>query len=505
MNSKTIGRWSAPVLAVLAGFLMVLPIAWTPGWPLTFVGMAIFFWLVDDASGWLSAAWRGYLAGLSITAVGFYWLNYVVVVYGGVPLAGSLALFALFSLVFGMKMPFLSVLLYTSRKRRPDLALWTYPLAVVVADAAPLALFPFHLASFQTGNLPLLQMADIVGSVGIGYPIGLVGLLLYRLVRDRSVPRLWWGYGLSVLVLWYGYGFIRMHQVEALQAGSMKLRVALVQPNTPLRSSDPTMAFKVLENCRRLTLQVASMGPRPDLICWPEGGTPFAFDSRQYGADIYFHRVVTDLATQLHTQLLFNEDLFEEGKAYNAATLVDEQGRRVDHYKKMVLLAFGEYMPLADTFPVLRQFGIYDLTPGHTIKALALQNGAKVAPEICYEILFPGLTRQFVQKGAGVIVNLTDDAWFGPTLASYEHLHDLLCRAIENRRALVRCTNSGTSVMLDATGRFLTPPTPLYQEAVQVQDVPLLDIHTFYTAFGDVFAWACAAGLLVLLWRPSRN
>lgn len=188
---------------------------------------------------------------------------------------------------------------------------------------------------------------------------------------------------------------------------------------------------------------------------------------------------------------------------YNTALLLDGDGRVLGRYDKNYLLIFGEYLPLSDWFPFLKDWfpEAGDFRPGRTVEVFEWgrpgQDPVRVGVMICYEDIIPAFTRRLHEKQPHFLVNITNDAWFGRTTEPYQHLSLATFRAIENRRFLVRATNTGVSAIVDPVGRILQA-TSLDRPEVLVADVARLQGETPYQRYGDVFAWACS-GLGVLL------
>jgi apolipoprotein N-acyltransferase len=201
----------------------------------------------------------------------------------------------------------------------------------------------------------------------------------------------------------------------------------------------------------------------------------------------------------------------EDGRTrdFNSALLVDADGTVQGRYDKNLLLLFGEYLPLADTFPFLRKWlpEAGDFTPGH--EAVVLTSGdARLGVLVCYEGILPSFTRRVAQKDPNLLVNLTNDAWFGQTAEPDLHMQLAAFRAVEHRRFFVRSTNTGVSVVVDPVGRVLHR-TSLTDPESFVADTVLLEGETIYRRFGDLFAWACAGITLLLggaaLFVPRRR
>jgi len=489
------------VAAVLFGLTIAACFASMAAWPLPFLGLVAFYWAVDRAESPRQAVAIGFAAGMAAMIGCFYWLNFTIMVHGGIHPVASVAMFLLYCVVFGTKFMVMAALMFGLKRHARVTPLVTWPLAVMAAEVAQLTLFPWFIGSLQVRNLYFIQIADLIGAPGLTFAVALVASLLYgALRRDRRAAIAL----LATLAVIYGYGFLRLRQIESLEAAAPPLRVALVQPNTPLRWSrfdPPDRGAAVIATCSRLTLEAARAAGGPlDLVVWPEGGTPFSFSSSSGQLDEYFRATVSGLARSLNTNMIFYDLLWDGNRPFNNVWLVGRDAAPRGSYQKIMLLAFGEYIPGADLIPSLEGFGnVTQHRRGTTIRTLPADN-AVLAPQICYEILSPGFTRRFVAMGGQYIINVTNDAWFGNTTASNAHLLQACIRAIENRRPLVRDTNSGTSTMVSAGGRFLTPLTPQFVQTFLTAEIHSPAVNTFYTRFGDIFGWLgvlCVVGLLL--------
>jgi apolipoprotein N-acyltransferase len=194
-----------------------------------------------------------------------------------------------------------------------------------------------------------------------------------------------------------------------------------------------------------------------------------------------------------------------EGPA-NSAGLLSPTGEQISRYDKMHLVPFGEYVPLKRLLffaeSLTRQVG--DFIPG-TNYILSTVDGHKVSTVICYESIFPNLVRQFVKRGSGLIVLITNDGWFGQSSAPYQHLRMGVVRAVENRRYMVRTANTGISAIIDPYGR-IEAKTPLGVRTILDGTAYFRSDRTFYTQYGDVFAYAnVLVVILLLVWRTNAR
>ena len=183
-------------------------------------------------------------------------------------------------------------------------------------------------------------------------------------------------------------------------------------------------------------------------------------------------------------------------KFYNTAYLLDPGGDILGAYNKVHLVPFGEYVPLQQYLPFIHKLteqsgDFYAGTKGNTI----VFNQSRIGVQICFEAIFPELSRAMVKNGANIIINITNDAWFGRSSAPFQHFSMIKFRAVENKRSVARAANTGISGFIDPCGRVLAS-TSLYEDSYLTRRIPLCDTMTVYTRYGDVFAFLCFAFLL---------
>ena len=193
---------------------------------------------------------------------------------------------------------------------------------------------------------------------------------------------------------------------------------------------------------------------------------------------------------------------------FNSAFLISPEKKILGRYDKIHLVPFGEYAPLAGVLGFTRDIigAIGDFTSGEGVHNLTLPWG-KFGVLICYEAIFPDLTRRFVERGAQFLVNITNDAWFGRTAAPYQHLSMATVRAVENRVPIARAANTGISALIDSRGRVVRS-TDLFTREVLSGKIKLDKSRSFYTEFGDLFAYLCVGFsvlFLILIRRKGLN
>jgi apolipoprotein N-acyltransferase len=372
----------------------------------------------------------------------------------------------------------------------------------------------------QYSHWLLIQIAEFTGIAGISFVIVLanimavtVSLRLFYETRTHQM-RPHWDLNLSVLAIFglLAFGWNRMHAVAQTTAS---VRVAAVQPNIGQKEKfDPSSSSRVFDQLTRLSQPAVQSTLPPQLMIWPESATPGPML-----ADEQTYHFVMDFAAAAHVDLLLGSDVFDQGQAYNAAFLVPARGDELQVYRKIHLVPFGEYVPLRHSFPLFAAVagrwvpGDFGFGKEYTRFSLTTAD-VRVAPLICFEDTIGELTRQFVlprdsQRGADVLVNITNDGWFLHSAGSHQHLANALFRCVEVRRPMVRAANTGVTCFINEFGRISQilqdDKGNTFGEGVLVDDIklPTGGALTFYARHGEMFAEICAGitllGVVVLI------
>jgi apolipoprotein N-acyltransferase len=242
----------------------------------------------------------------------------------------------------------------------------------------------------------------------------------------------------------------------------------------------------------------AALHTKPQLIIWPEVPGPL-----YYYRDRRFHEEVTGLARVTQAYFLFGTVAdTKEGAPLNSAVLLGPDGTFIDRYDKINLVPFGEYVPKFFGFVnrITQEAG--DFAPGERMVVFPMGDH-KLGTFICYESVFPSQVREFVKNGANLLVNLSNDGYFGHSAAREQHLEIARMRAVENRRWLLRSTNDGITAAIDPAGRVIQR-LPMYRETIADLRFDYLEGTTFYTEHGDWFAWGCLLASCVALFWSQR-
>lgn len=496
-------------LASTSALLIAALTFWAGLWPLAWVAL-VPLWLAIRTATPRQAFFLGWWAETLMYWVGFYWLIGTMVRFGFIALPLSVVFLGVIGLGNGVRFGLLSW--WLQRTTRPEHP-WWYQLvlpacAYVALDYLWPRVFPWHLGFLQLSALPFIQLADVTGIYGVTFVLVVGNAVLAALVPYASQPaaavRRRMALGLAgLLVLQGGYGLWRMQQINTAMHQATPLRVAVIQPNIGMYEKRGGIEREAQLDLQ-FGLSYATLDQGPELIIWPESMYPYAVPEQQQqlpwpqqpdGQPVHWLIGALTYAGQGRERQLFN-----------AALLLGPEGRILGRYDKQQLLAFGEYIPLQRYFPFLRNISptIGNLTAGSG-GIVTLPNGVGLGPLVCYEDILPALARQAVRQGAQVLVNLTNDIWFGATAAPYQHRALAAFRAVENRVYLVRATNTGLTSIIDAIGRE-QGTLPLFQADAVVQTIHPLRLQTFYNRFGDWFAQACSVAVLLLpLWDWYRR
>jgi len=435
----------------------------------------------------------GWLCGFAFYIGLIYWIVVVTTTYGKLPyplgILVMLLLVSYLSLYFGLTLAASQFIEKKTAFKVPT----TLPFIWVTMEYLRSFLFtgfPWeNLGYSQYHSLLLIQCADITGVYGISFLIVYVNSTLYLLLRgipDKKIPYKEIILALFIVIVVALYGRWQLIEIKKVTEASATMNVGLIQGNID-QNIKWNIAFREKAITTHQQLSLKALHENTRLIIWPESSTPFYFQSEQD----YQNRIF-EIIYDSDTYLLLGSPAYalRDGRwgNFNSAFLLSPSKKIIGRYDKIHLVPYGEYVPLKRFFPFINKMveGIGNFYPGQKISLLSLPE-ASFGTLICYEIIFPDLTRRFVKMGAQFLVNITNDAWFGKTSAPYQHLSMATFRAIENRRFITRAANTGISALIDVTGKIKSSST-LFTEALITGKIRLLTTQTFYTNYGDVFA-----------------
>jgi len=488
--------------AVASGVLYFLGFTGFGYWPLIFVFLVPMFVAVEGRRD-LAAFGIGEIAGTVAMYGGFYWVAHLLQLFAG--LGAPLAFLGLTLLcVYNGGTLGLEAWLYVRMRRRG----WHPALCGAVAMTAVEATYPLLFPNYAANALyrvPLLtQPVELFGMAALGVLVGgvngaLAGAWLGRSARPRMLRHLAVATGL--LATFAIYGAIRIPMVDARSDAAPKSKVALIQANHGA-ASDTSRAEQSKDH-RRMTREVHRDHPDLDLVVWPESGYGGAI--RRTQEDLLAVTGGTPVPVALGvTTVEFPPD--GRRRTWNSAVLTSTTGQRIGLYDKIELLMFGEGLPFEGSFPIVREWfpQAASFQRGERFEHLELPSGVRMMPLICYEDLLPDLVLRMWERAgpADLLLNLTNDSWYGDTHEPRTHLALATFRTIETRRALIRSTNTGISALVDPVGRIVEE-TPQYARATLVGEVPVLEgPPTLYVRLGNVLGWAAiACALFGVFWR----
>jgi apolipoprotein N-acyltransferase len=453
----------------------------------------------------------GFTTGVVHNLTLMYWTAETMHTYGYLPWYLSVPVFILFSMYLALY-PALFTALTGRLTPRP----WMMPAAAAVFWTAMeflrshlLTGFPWALLGHALYDRPMLiQIADTFGVYGVSFLLVLVnGALAIGILAagKRSwcgrpvAPRAALAVGGTTVVLVAAaviYGAFRIQSIETRAAAAPAIRVAVIQGD--IRQDvkwDIRFRLETTGIYDRLSLSAARHGA--DLIVWPETATPFF-----YGLDLGLTARVQKTIRTAGVPFLIGSPRVAPGPNgdayYNSAYLIGPDARTLGRYDKVHLVPYGEYVPLRRWMPFIGKLvaQVGDFSAGRKGRVLTWDHH-RLGPLICYELIFPELARAMVRNGAQLLVNITNDAWFGRSSAPFQHFSTAVFRAIETRRAVARAANTGISGFVDPAGRILDA-TPLMARTYRIHRLPLLNLRSPYVRIGDAFAWICLAATLAM-------
>ena len=448
---------------------------------------------------------------LLLNLIGYHWIMHTIAVYGMMPTFVAFPLFLLYSLGTGGKI-LLFFFFLRWMYRRADLFQSAAGRTLAAAAAFGVCeligwqLFPWHGANLVSGDLLFAQGADLIGTRGMSVVWMAMQVLLYEaaldfyrdkqksfltlITRNRKAQAF-----VLMLAVTHIYGFIQFSRFENWENNAPKFIVGVPQGNVPLITGyheRPYIISRMVGQTQKLVADATAAGQKPDLIVWPESSIP----AMELERSEPLKTAISDLQKATQIPIIINDILHERprNRDYSNMWHLNQQGQPLNNYQKNFLLPFGEFMPLGERFPSLKSLfpAVSDFSHGERFSLFNIQTRhgiVKAMPLICYEIILPDYARPFdarTNHDAQFIINITNDAWFGDSYESLQHMTLGTMRAIELRLPILRSTNSGISAYTASTG-LVSGKTKLFERVNQLYAVPAMPRHqTVFAWFGNI-------------------
>jgi apolipoprotein N-acyltransferase len=502
-DSTTLFRYDNVFLAVLSGVLLFLSFPKYGSGLIAWVTFVPLFFALKKAATITQGLLFGFITGIVGYTGIIYWIAYVIVNYGYLPLHTGVMLMLLLACYLSLYIALFAGGIIYFREKIP--LYLTAPVLWICFEYGKSFLitgFPWeNLGYSQYLNTYLLQFADIAGVTGISFLIILFNAVVFEIINKRSKREyVLAGVVLLILAGVYIYGVYRLDQVDKAMQNSPGMEVSLIQGNID-------QSVKWNENYQKNTLNIyeqlslKNSSGNGGLIVWPETAAPFVFQKEGN-----LHNQIVNLSTKSNNWLLFGSISYlpqrDNDGYFNSAYLLSPAGVIKGKYDKVHLVPYGEYVPFRNLIPFVKGFtaGIGDMGTGKGFYPLFMDD-KKIGVLICYEGILPFAARAYKRNSADLLVNITNDAWFGSTSAPFQHFSMAVFRAVETRLFLVRAANTGVSGIVDPCGKIISR-TNIFQEDAIKGYIKFVNVPTFYAEHGDILVIICF-GLMVLYFFMS--
>lgn len=481
------------LLPILSGlFIGTTYIPFYP-WALAFCLAPMWiFWIRNRDS--YKKLWIGsWITQFILNLIGFHWVAHTSSEFGGFPPVVSYMILALFASAAHLYYPIAAVLWGWASRRISEKWSWVLiPVAFAMCETINPTIFFWHLGyPWLWIKLPGAHMAEWIGFYGLNLVTLGINLLVALFILQRKTMYIVAAVVVALAVNGIGMGL--RSRAENATSATETLNVLIVQANigNAMKAEQEKGAYFhdfILRKYLEITDDGLRKHPDTDLIVWPETAFPSRVSSGTR-IDPFQAKLRYSIATMNKPLLAGAYEQDEVGSIYNSLVLFDTKGNFVESYRKTLLLAFGEYFPFAGYYPKLKVWFpmVSDFGRGLGPQVIHLDNTTNIGAQICYESLFDGFSKDLVKKGSQLIVNVTNDSWFGKHAEPYQHGYMTLARAIEFRVPLIRSTNTGISTVIAADGK-IGEQSPLHTEwfghySVKYAKTPPRTVYSYFAGF----------------------
>lgn len=485
---------------------------------LCLVALVPLFYALFEQDGF----WRLFICSWTAvfvqSMISFQWVHFVAREFGSLSWLASFFVLIAFSLFTNLYLQIFAVLYYFFRRAAGAKYKWLFLLVVipslyVIAEAVDPRIFNWSIGDALSSYKYMFQFADVFGVLGLSFFCVVINAVLYSMISTRRHMIALSSLVISTLIFLFLYGHYAYQKINEYQTTCPVIEAGVVQANigNPIQlkisevirfrselgvidgedNSDSALIFKKYD---LMSSRMLKEHPDVDIVIWPETAFPGYYN--QENPKMRSHvRKIREEGVPFFIGAYYFEILPEKGNYYNSAVFVGSDKEPINYYHKHVLLPFGEYMPLGSVFPWLKGLvsAVGDFASGSgpsVIKAKLQGIDVNFGPTICYEILKASYVRKFVDEGANVMLNFTNDSWFG-SVEPYQHLRLARMRAVENRRPLIRTTNTGITALIDMNGEVVSKSGLLTEELMNFK-VPVCaeNKKSFYSEYGWLFLYS---------------
>ena len=494
---------SYPMYPLLTLSIILLALS-SPGYHLSFFAwfslIPLFF--ACQQSTKKKAFYAGLTGGTVYYCFLIYWVVISMETYGGLPKIGALG--CLLLLAFYMAIYFAIFCTIISTNKTPNSLIWQAPVIWVSLDYIRSFLFtgfPWMDLGYSQFNTPfIIQISDIFGHGAVTFLIVLTNSLCFALLNSRtkqekpSSHAIWAIIILAISLAYSGYKLAKTNKQITL-APIIKTTVVQANINQAVKWDK-----KLRQNSidRHIELSNGPIAQQSQLVIWPETALAFFPTNYKLLRQVY-NRTVKEYPYDLLSGIPYYERKNNEPTLYNSAMLLTED-ELPTYYFKQHLVPFGEYVPLKSILPIPKPIveAISNFSAAQTGTLLTTKNNIAVATIICFEAIYPAIARKMTLTGGQIIANITNDAWFGHSKASIQHLAMTTFRAVENRRSLARAANTGISAFVLPSGE-IKQATTIYTATSRTTDLPIFNNITFFCRYGHFFPLICCLISVILL------
>jgi len=378
--------------------------------------------------------------------------------------------------------------------------IFVFPLIFTVVDFLFPKIFRHTIGDGLIGLYYFIQIIDVTGMTGVILTVMFCNLGLFYIIKllilKKEIKFINYSFIIPVIIILI-YGFLRVGYFHGIYKDLKFINGAMIQGNiSGKEKSDLSLHGKNVDRYNNLTRE-ADKNKTLDLIIWPESVFTRSYD----GTEKSLQKLVYDNYKNLilGTTIWNIDETTDKYIIYNSALLINNKQVKA-RYDKNHLLMFGEYVPFSKYLPFLKYLTPlnYSMKPGDTPSVFAVGDRIKACISICFEGIFPDKIRDKVNEGSNLMVNITNDSWYGKTVGPVHHSAISRLRAIENRRSYFRCTATGVTTASDLTGKVVAIGK-VWLPVVVTGRVPLYDKRTVYSYIGEFFSYLCIAVLILII------